>query len=136
MGYMILLYSLSSYGTQVVKLSQGQASILTAVLNLGTAFGRPCIGFASDRISRIGVAAVLTLFNGVIIFAIWLPSNSFGLLIFFALVSGATMGTFWMVRKADASMISRLILKCRPSDHFVQKLQGSKKFPAFCLCNG
>ena len=133
---MILLYSLSSYGTQVVKLSQGQASILTAVLNLGTAFGRPCIGFASDRISRIGVAAVLTLFNGVIIFAIWLPSNSFGLLIFFALVSGATMGTFWMVRKANDSMRLRLTLKHRPSDHCAQKWPDSKKSQASCPYSG
>lgn len=85
MGYMVLLYSLSSYAVQVVGLSQSQAGILTAVLNLGTAFGRPCIGFASDKLGRIGIAACLTCFNGVICFAIWVPANSFGLLIFFAL---------------------------------------------------
>lgn len=97
MGYMVLLYSLSSYAVQVVGLSQSQAGILTAVLNLGTGFGRPCIGFGSDRFGRIPVAASLTCFNGIILFAIWLPANSFGVLIFFALVSGATMGTYWMV---------------------------------------
>lgn len=52
MGYMVLLYSLSSYGTEVVGLSQGQAGILTAILNLGTGIGRPLIGLASDRWGR------------------------------------------------------------------------------------
>lgn len=63
MGYMVVLYSLSNYGVQVVGLSQSQAGILTAVLNLGTAIGRPCIGLASDKLGRIEVAASLTFFN-------------------------------------------------------------------------
>jgi MFS family permease len=63
LGYMVILYSMSNYAVQVAGLSQGQAGILTAVLNLGTGFGRPCIGFASDRFGRIEVAAGLTLFN-------------------------------------------------------------------------
>ena len=45
----------------------------------------------------MAVATWLTFFNGVIMFAIWVPANGFGVLVFFALVSGATMGTFWMV---------------------------------------
>lgn len=98
-GYMVILYSLSNYAVQVVGLTQTKAGILTAVLNLGTGFGRPCIGLASDRFGRIEVAAGLTLFNGLIVFAIWVPANNFGVLIFFAIVSGACLGTFWMVSK-------------------------------------
>ena len=97
LGYMVILYSLSSYANQVVGLTQKQAGIITAVLNLGTALGRPCIGLASDRLGRIEVAAGMTLFNGIIVFAIWLPANSFGVLIFFAIVSGGCLGTIWMV---------------------------------------
>lgn len=97
-GYMIILYSLSNYAVQVVGLSQSKAGIITAVLNLGTGFGRPCIGLASDRFGRIEMATGLTLFNGLIVFAIWLPANNFGVLIFFAIVSGACLGTYWMVR--------------------------------------
>ena len=96
LGYMTILYSLSNYAVQVVRLSQSQAGILTAVLNLGTGFGRPTIGLISDRYGRIEVAAGLTLFNGIIVFAIWLPANNFGVLIFFAIVSGACLGTYWM----------------------------------------
>jgi MFS family permease len=97
LGYMVILYSLSNYANQVIGLSQAQSGIITAVLNLGTGFGRPFIGLASDRFGRIEVAAGLTVFNGIIVFAIWLPANSFGVLIFFAIVSGACLGTYWMV---------------------------------------
>ncbi|KAM3414048.1 hypothetical protein BST61_g11612 [Cercospora zeina] len=95
-GYMALLYSLSSYAVAVVGLTQAQASTLTAILNLGTGFGRPAIGFISDRLGRIEVAACATLFNAVMIFAVWIPGNSYGVLILFAFVSGASIGTFWM----------------------------------------
>lgn len=40
LGYMIVLYSLSNYAVQVAGLTQSQAGILTAVLNLGTGVGR------------------------------------------------------------------------------------------------
>ncbi|GIZ48376.1 hypothetical protein CKM354_001143900 [Cercospora kikuchii] len=95
-GYMALLYSLSSYAVEVVGLTQAQASTLTAILNLGTGFGRPAIGFVSDRLGRIEVAACATLFNAVMIFAVWIPGHSYGVLLFFAFVSGAFIGTFWM----------------------------------------
>lgn len=105
-GYMIVLYSLSSYGVQVVGLSQSKAGIITAVLNLGTGFGRPCIGLASDRFGRLEIAAWLTLFTGIFIFAIWVPAINFGVLIFFAIVSGACIGTFWMVIKTPYTSLS------------------------------
>ncbi|KAK5168845.1 uncharacterized protein LTR77_006154 [Saxophila tyrrhenica] len=98
-GYMIILYSISNYAVQVAGLSQSQAGVLTAILNLGTGIGRPCIGLASDRFGRIEVAAGLTLFNGIIVFAIWVPAIDYGVMIFFAIVSGASLGTFWMVSK-------------------------------------
>ncbi|PPJ49978.1 hypothetical protein CBER1_04749 [Cercospora berteroae] len=95
-GYMALLYSLSSYAVEVVGLTQGQASTLTAILNLGTGFGRPAVGFVSDWLGRIEVAACATLFNAVMISAVWIPGDSYGVLLFFAFVSGAFIGTFWM----------------------------------------
>lgn len=95
-GYMAVLYSLSNYAVAVAGLTQSQASLLTAILNLGTGFGRPLVGLASDRLGRIEVAACSTLFNAILIFAVWIPGNSYGVLIFFAIVAGAFIGTFWM----------------------------------------
>lgn len=43
--------------------------------------------YISDRLGRIEVAAFLTTANGVIIFAFWVPATSYGLLIFFSLIS-------------------------------------------------
>lgn len=57
---MILLDSLSNYAVSI-GLSQYQASIITALLNLGTAVGRPGVGFASDRLGRIMIAGSLTM---------------------------------------------------------------------------
>ncbi|KAK1067027.1 hypothetical protein LTR74_006741 [Friedmanniomyces endolithicus] len=96
LGYMTILYSVSSYAVQVVGLTQARAGILTAVLNLGTGIGRPMIGFASDRFGRIEVAGILTLCCSISAFAIWIPANSFGVLIFFCIPAGAILGTYWM----------------------------------------
>ncbi|KAK4539680.1 hypothetical protein LTR36_010443 [Oleoguttula mirabilis] len=96
LGYMVILYSLSSYAVQVVGLTQAQAGVLTAVLNLGTGIGRPLIGFASDRFGRLEVATTLTLLNGILLFAIWVPADTYGVLIFYALLSGAMLGVYWM----------------------------------------
>lgn len=95
-GYMVLLFSLSNYAVSI-GLSQSQASTITALLNAGTAVGRPAIGFASDRLGRIIVAGSLAMFTGLCCFVIWIPATTYGVLIFYALLAGMTLGTFWMV---------------------------------------
>jgi len=95
-GYMTVLYSLSNYATSI-GLTQRQASTITAILNLGTFVGRPAIGFASDRLGRLPVAAFAALISGLSCFVIWLPCDSYGVLVFYALFVGSIIGTFWMV---------------------------------------
>ncbi|KAF2088466.1 major facilitator superfamily protein [Saccharata proteae CBS 121410] len=95
LGYMALLYSLSDYAKSI-GLSDSKAAAVTAFLNLGTAVGRPLIGLMSDRFGRIEVAGLSTFACAVFIFAIWIPSNSYGVIILFALLSGAILGVFWM----------------------------------------
>ena len=96
-GYMTLLYSLSNYAVSI-GLTQTQASNITAILNLGTFVGRPGIGFASDKLGRVPVAACSALVTGLSCFVIWLPCESYGVLIFYAFFAGMIIGTFWMVR--------------------------------------
>ncbi|KAL8924506.1 MAG: hypothetical protein Q9208_003981 [Pyrenodesmia sp. 3 TL-2023] len=96
LGYITLLYSLSDFARST-GLSRGNATQVTAVLNVGIAIGRPFIGVASDRFGRFEVAAGLTLLCGLCCFAIWIPTSSLGVLFLFSLISGAILGIFWVV---------------------------------------
>ena len=100
LGYITLLYSFSDFARSI-NLSAEQATQVTALLNLGTALGRPFIGIASDRYGRFEVASGLTLFCGVCCMVIWIPSTSFATTVVFGIISGAILGVFWVVSNSD-----------------------------------
>jgi predicted MFS family arabinose efflux permease len=100
LGYVVLIFSLSDFAISI-GLSRAQATDMIGLLNIGTAVGRPVIGLLSDRWSRIDTAGVLTLVCGISCFAFWLPAESYGLTIFFAILCGAIVGVFWMVRRCQ-----------------------------------
>ncbi|KAL0936822.1 major facilitator superfamily transporter [Colletotrichum truncatum] len=97
-GYVTLLFSLSDFALSV-GLSQQQATDIIGFLNFGTALGRPIVGIASDRFSRIATAGTLTFMCGMICFALWIPARSFAVTATFAVLCGAILGVFWMVRE-------------------------------------
>lgn len=105
LGYIALLFSLSDYAT-AIGLSRQQATNVIGFLNIGTAVGRPIIGIASDKSSRLDVAGILTLFCGMICFIFWIPTQGFALLVIFALLAGTTLGVFWMVSDVSSSLAS------------------------------
>lgn len=119
LGYITLLYSLPDFALSI-GLSRAQATDAITYLNLGTAVGRPLIGSLSDYYRRIKVPAFLTLTCGISCFMIWLPANSFGPTVLFALFSGAILGVFWVVSISPPSPYSpeRLTLY-RLLDHYV-----------------
>ncbi|KAK6373268.1 hypothetical protein LTS17_008287 [Exophiala oligosperma] len=94
LGYIVTIYSLSAFAVSI-GLTQHEGGTVTTIMNLGTALGRPFVGVVSDRCGRMTVITLLTAFNMLIIFAIWIPLHSYGLLIFFALLVGATAGLYW-----------------------------------------
>lgn len=96
LGYITLLFSLSDFALSI-GLPPQRATDLIGFLNVGTTVGRPIIGIASDRFDRFDVAGALTFVCGLSCFAFWIPAQSYGLLVFFALLSGAILGVFWMV---------------------------------------
>ena len=96
LGYITLLYSLADFAVSI-HLSQSQATDVVALLNLGTAVGRPFVGLLSDHYGRIEIAGLFTFLCGVVCFAIWLPANSLRVTVLFVILSGAILGTFWMV---------------------------------------
>ncbi|KFY93537.1 hypothetical protein V500_03674 [Pseudogymnoascus sp. VKM F-4518 (FW-2643)] len=78
-----------------MSLDDSQAATATALLNLGTALGRPFIGVVSDQFGRIETAGFMTLLCAISVFAIWLPATSYGVTIFFVIINGAILGVFW-----------------------------------------
>ncbi|KAL9083960.1 MAG: hypothetical protein Q9165_008303 [Trypethelium subeluteriae] len=95
LGYIVLLFSLPSFATTSVGLTQQQGAIIGALLNLGQAIGRPPVGYFSDSIGRINMAAAMTFLTGFFSLVIWIFAKSYGVLIFFALIAGSVAGTFW-----------------------------------------
>lgn len=95
-GYITLMFSLSDYTLSIGR-THSDAATVAAVLNLGAALGRPLIGQVSDRWGRINVAGALTFITGILVFVLWLPSLLYGCLLAFALISGATLGVYWVV---------------------------------------
>lgn len=100
LGYIVLLFSLSDFArsSDGLALSPKSAANITAFLNLGTALGRPCIGLLSDRFGRLEVAGTITAVCAISVFTLWIPSTAAGegLMVFFALICGATLGVFWV----------------------------------------
>jgi len=94
LGYIVLLFSLPNYANSV-GLTSKQGAIVGALLNLGQGLGRPPIGYFSDSIGRINIAAAMTFLSGLFALAIWINARSFGVLVFYALIGGTVAGTFW-----------------------------------------
>lgn len=93
LGYVVLLFSLPSYGV-AIGLTQEQGSLAGALLNLGQAIGRPAVGFLSDSFGRFEVAIVASFMAGLLSLVLWIFANSAGLLYFFAIAVGLFSGTY------------------------------------------
>ncbi|CAH2353416.1 uncharacterized transporter Esbp6p [[Candida] railenensis] len=91
LGYMLVLFSISSYGISV-GLSANQGSILTAVMNAGQVIGRPSCGFMADKFGRFNFTIINCLVVTVLILAFWINSTSFGALLAFSVIIGSTIG--------------------------------------------
>lgn len=94
MGYVVLMFSLSSYAV-AVGLSQHQGSIASALINLGQVFGRPIVGVLSDKLGRFNVAFAATLFSGILCFVFWIFAKSMVSIGFFSITVGLVCGTVW-----------------------------------------
>ncbi|EPE29044.1 MFS general substrate transporter [Glarea lozoyensis ATCC 20868] len=95
LGYITLLFSMSNFARSI-GLDDSQAASATALLNLGTALGRPFIGVISDRYGRIETAGLITFVCAISVFAIWVPATSYGVTILFVIINGAILGVFWV----------------------------------------
>lgn len=94
LGYVVLIFSLANYA-EAIGLSADQGSVVSALFNLGQMIGRPPIGYFSDAMGRLNMAASMTFLSGLFALVIWINSHNYGVLIFFAIIGGTVAGTFW-----------------------------------------
>lgn len=123
--YFIALYSLASFATYALGLSQTQGAALQSILSAAQMLGRPAWGISLDYGGRINMTIICYLISGLSCLVIWLPAKSFGILVFFALVQGFTGGTIWSAAtpitarvvgvKDVASALSIFWVVCVPS---------------------
>ncbi|KAJ0413218.1 major facilitator superfamily domain-containing protein [Aspergillus carlsbadensis] len=93
-GYIALIYSLPNHASSI-GLTTKQGSITAAILNLGLTVRRPSVGYVGDKFGRIMMPAILTAFCGIVCLIIWIPAQSYPVLLLFTLLSGMVCGTFW-----------------------------------------
>lgn len=91
LGYVLMLFSLSSYAT-LIGLSASQATSLTAILNGGQAIGRPLFGLFADSIGRSNAACIGCIFVSVWLWAYWINAVTFAALVPFSLFLGMAVG--------------------------------------------
>lgn len=77
LGYIVLLFSLPNYAASI-GLTVQQGSVVGALLNLGQALGRPPIGYFSDAVGRINMAAIMTFLAGLFALVVWTFATSYG----------------------------------------------------------
>ncbi|KAL7268286.1 hypothetical protein RUND412_009094 [Rhizina undulata] len=94
LGYIIILFSLPDFATST-GFTKTQGSILSALLSLGMAVGRPLVGLSSDRAGRINISMSMTFVTGISCFALWMTVRTFAGAVAFSLINGAVCGTFW-----------------------------------------
>lgn len=103
-AYVVLIFSLANYANEI-GLDASQAALISAFFNMGQTFGSPLIGYFSDRVGRISMAALMTFLAGFFSLAIWISAKQYGILIFYSVICGAVAGTFWVTAAPVAAEI-------------------------------
>jgi MFS family permease len=85
MGYTILLFSLPDYAARI-GLGLQQVAVVGAMVNLGMAVGRPIVGYYSDSVGGINMAAEASFFGSLVCFFVWMFAKSYGVLVLAALL--------------------------------------------------
>lgn len=93
MGYFIAIYTLASYCTAALGLSQKQGGAVQSIVVAGQLFGRPMWGQLMDKGGRVNMVILSYLICGVATLAAWMPGRSFGVMAFYGFVNGACSGT-------------------------------------------
>lgn len=104
-AYFIAIYSLASFSTSAIGLSQTQGAALQSILAAGQMIGRPAWGWALDKGGRLNMTIICYILCGLSSLVIWLPARSFSVLGLYAFVQGLTGGTIWAAATPIAAAV-------------------------------
>ncbi|KAH3682684.1 hypothetical protein WICPIJ_006347 [Wickerhamomyces pijperi] len=91
-GYNLVLFSYAT-AARSLGLSQHEASVLTAIINVGQVIGRPMMGILADKyFGRINYSIFLTAVIFILIFGFWMNATSFASLLVCGLLLGYSLG--------------------------------------------
>lgn len=93
-GYVIVLYDMANVATSM-GYSAYQGSIASAMVLVGSFFGRPAIGVISDRVGAVTTTSIAYLLSALFVFAMWIPASNFATLIAFCIIMGSIMGSIF-----------------------------------------
>lgn len=96
LAYVVLIFSISAYANEI-GLNSSQAALISGIFNVGQTFGRPIIGFFSDKTGRLNMACFTTFLAGVFCLVVWVNAKSYSILVFFSVIGGFVGGTYWAV---------------------------------------
>ncbi|SCU88607.1 LAMI_0D10704g1_1 [Lachancea mirantina] len=105
LGYVILLYSMSSF-TVSLGYSENQGSIVSCMISVGALFGRPAVGYVADFVGPVTMSIVAHLIVAVFSWAMWIPCRNFATALLFALIVGSFMGSIWSLM---APIVTRVV---------------------------
>lgn len=105
MAYFLVMYTLASYATDGIGLSQAEGAALQSLFCAGLVVGRLGIGSILDLGGRINTTIILHILAGVSCWALWLPARSFALLAVFAIFNGCMGGSLWSTAAPVASRV-------------------------------
>lgn len=90
-GYIIILYSFSSFATSI-GLSHTQGSNILAILNASQVVGRPLIGNIGDFTGRANTSVAISIYVIILIFAFWFNTTTYPALIVLSVLMGSAVG--------------------------------------------
>ncbi|KAI1839761.1 hypothetical protein JX266_014033 [Neoarthrinium moseri] len=109
--FSLVMYAIETYIVEAAidrAMAYDQASYLVAVMNGAGLFGRILCNYAADSIGRLNSTLVAVFCTSASILALWLPAQSSGTMIAFAVVSGlggnVTLSMFPVLVASTASL--------------------------------
>ncbi|KAI7860240.1 major facilitator superfamily domain-containing protein [Circinella umbellata] len=94
MGYLGPMFYLPKYAADI-GLSPQDGSNMLAIMCAVNAVARIALGFVADKIGRLNMFIITSILSGIFSFVIWPFATSYGILVLFCVLWGATSGMYY-----------------------------------------